>query len=153
MFLITGVTTPKTIPKRLVHKITQLTPRCKKLYQAFNKSKRKLQFIKRKKYAYTSSKEEAFKKVMEGLTPVAKKLIWMQVKMSGKKIQGRRFDDQEKFICLSIMKQSPKSYKFLQKKIILPSKKTLNNFITGMKIDAGINTHVYNAIKSEVNIN
>lgn len=56
----------------------------------------------------------------------------------------------EKVICLSIMKQSSKCYRFLSKIFILPSKSTLNEMIANLIIEPGINPQVFNLLKKEV---
>lgn len=61
------------------------------------------------------SKEKAFEKLTYGMNPLAKKIMWMQISQCTKKAKGRRFTEEEKLIALSIMKQSPKCYRFLHK--------------------------------------
>lgn len=130
-----------------------MTPNCRKLYKEYNKAKRKLDFCKKtKKCAIAYSKERSFEKMTKGITELGKKIMWMQVKQSKKKSKGRRFNHEEKLICLSILKQSPKCYKFLQKIFIMPSKITLNKFVSGLKMDAGIYFPIFQAIREEVNM-
>lgn len=96
------------------------------------------------------NKTHEFEKMMQNMNPLAKTLMWMQIKQCTKSARGRRFSHEEKLIALSIIKQSPKCYKFLQRIFILPSKHTLNKMISGLKIEAGINPQVFNAVKKEV---
>lgn len=86
------------------------------------------------------------------MSPVAKKIFWMQIKQYAKKIKGRRFTNEEKMIALSILKQSPKCYKFLQRIFILPSKNTLNKMISKLNVLPGINKQIFDTIKQEVNL-
>lgn len=96
------------------------------------------------------SKEESFNNMVVGMNSVARKFLWMQVKLCTKNKKGRRFSLDEKVIALSIMKQSPKCYRFLQRIFILPSKTTLNKMLGNVNIKVGINAQVFNVIKQEV---
>lgn len=96
------------------------------------------------------SKDTSFQKLVSGMNSVARKFLWMQVKLCTKSKQGRRFSLEEKVIALSIMKQSPKCYRFLQRIFILPCKTTLNNMLSNVNVQAGINPQIFNVIKQEV---
>lgn len=85
------------------------------------------------------------------MNPAAKKILLMQVNQCAKKSKGRRFTEDEKLIALSVLKQSPKCYKFLRKIFILPSKTTLNKFVSDFNIESGINKQVFDAVKEKVN--
>lgn len=147
----TGVRTPKR--KHIISKMKMLTPNCAKLYSHFTKARRQLSFTRRAKQAMKFSKENEFEKMTRNMNPLAKKLMWMQIKQCTKSARGRRFSQEEKLIALSILKQSPKCYKFLHRIFILPSKHTLNKMITGLTIGAGINPQIFKAVKKEVLIN
>lgn len=96
------------------------------------------------------SKEDIFQQLATGMNSVARKFLWMQIKFCTKKQKGRRFSLEEKVIALSIMKQSPKCYRFLQRIFILPCKTTLNKLLSNVNIEAGINPQVFNVITQEV---
>ncbi|XP_063538135.1 uncharacterized protein LOC134747440 [Cydia strobilella] len=135
---------------RLVSNVDNLSPECKELYNHYKKAKHQVNYLKRAKMASKLSKEASFQQLVSEMNSVAKKFLWMQIKLCTKKKQGRRFSLEEKVIALSIMKQSPKCYRFLQRIFILPSKTTLNNLLTNVNIEAGINPQVFNVIKREV---
>lgn len=77
----------------------------------------------------------------------------MQVKLCTKAKGGRRFTLDEKMIGLAIYKQSPKSYNFLKKIFILPSKTTLKKMISHLDIEAGINPQIFGLLKDQVKDN
>ncbi|CAG9782443.1 unnamed protein product [Diatraea saccharalis] len=127
-----------------------VTPRCHQILMEYKKAKKQLNFAKRAKKAIKFSKKENFEKLTSKLNPVAKKILWMQINQSTKKTKGRRFTDEEKMIALAIMKQSPKSYRFLRRIFILPSVRIINKMITTLKMDSGINPRIFQTIKSEI---
>ncbi|XP_037297650.1 uncharacterized protein LOC115444160 [Manduca sexta] len=136
--------------KRIIAQKKLLSPTCAKLYSEYVKSQKQLAYHVRARRAFKFSKEKTFEKLTENLNPFAKKVLWMQIRQCTKKGKGRRFSHEEKLIALSVMKQSPKCYRFLQRIFILPSKCTLNKLVTGLDIETGINTQVFEAIKQEV---
>lgn len=129
-----------------------LTPKCRKIYKMYQLSKKQLDFNKRAKRAVMFNERDVLNKLTSKMSPVAKKIFWMQIKQYAKKIKGRRFSNEEKMIALSILKQSPKCYKFLQRIFILPSKNTLNKMISKLKVLPGINKQIFDTIKQEVNL-
>lgn len=142
----------KNTRQRLVHSVQALTPKCRKIYNKYLLSKKQLDFSKRARRAMEFSQTASFKKLTSKMNPVAKKIFWMQVQQCTKKVRGRRFSNEEKMIALSIMKQSPKCYKFLKRIFILPSKNTLNKMISNLKVLPGINKQIFDTIKQEVNL-
>ncbi|XP_063385647.1 uncharacterized protein LOC134671933 isoform X3 [Cydia fagiglandana] len=145
--------TPKwTCRKRLrvVSHADQLSPECEALYKHYKKAKKQVDYFRRAKMASKLSKEASFKQLVAGMNSVARKFLWMQIKLCTASKKGRRFSLEEKVIALSIMKQSPKCYRFLQRIFILPCKTTLNKLLLNVNIEAGINTQVFNVIKQEV---
>lgn len=136
--------------RRLISKLGAMSPNCLKLYRLYDKSRRQLTILRRARRANKITKEKSFEKLTEKMNPLTKKLIYMQMTQCTKKSKGRRFSDEEKLIALSVMKQSPKCYRFLHKLLILPSKTTLNKMIQQLKIGAGINSQIFDALKQEV---
>lgn len=136
--------------QRLINKSSELTPLCKRIYKEFKKAKKQLSFQKRAKNYLKFCHESSFEKLTQRLNPCAKKFLKMQVGLCTKKKNARRYTTEEKIIALSIMKQSPKCYKFLSKIFILPSKSTLNALIAQLIIEPGVNPQVFNLIKKEV---
>ncbi|XP_041970025.1 uncharacterized protein LOC121726617 [Aricia agestis] len=139
-----------TSRRRIIARKHNLTPNCARLYHEFAKSRKQLRFSVRARRALKFSKEMSFEKLTANMNPLAKKMMWMQIKQCPKKMKGRRFTDEEKLISLAIMKQSPKCYKFLHKIFILPSKHTLNKMIAKLNIESGVNSHIMEAVKKEV---
>ncbi|XP_063821363.1 uncharacterized protein LOC135071511 [Ostrinia nubilalis] len=136
--------------KRLIRNFEQLTPKCKQLYKIFKKSKRQLNYNVRAKRALAFSKKNNFEEMTKNMNPIAKKMFAMQINICTKAKKGRRFKLEEKLIALSIYKQSPKAYRFLQKIFILPSNTTLKKLIAGLDIKTGINKQLFAVIKDEV---
>ncbi|CAK1601422.1 unnamed protein product [Parnassius mnemosyne] len=145
------LSTPKKKHRsRLLPKISSLTPNCRRMYKEYRKSRRQLDFRKRTQRALKFSKDQSFLNMTKNMNPLAQKLFWMQIKQANKNIKGRRFSDEEKLIALSILKQSPKCYRFLQKMFILPSKTTLNKVVASLDVTSGINLKIFEALKLEV---
>lgn len=65
-----------------------------------------------------------------------------QIKSQTVKPRDRRFSLQDKILSLSILKNSPKAYRFLSTIFALPSKKTLTNLLNHITFEAGINDHI-----------
>ncbi|KAL4717492.1 hypothetical protein ACJJTC_000641 [Scirpophaga incertulas] len=94
--------------KRIVRKVTDLTPLGQTIYKEYKKAKQEHVMLKRAKRALKFSKTVAFEKLCKNMNPYAKKIIEMQMNLCTKKNKGYRFSLQEKLIALSILKQSPK---------------------------------------------
>lgn len=127
-----------------------LTPICRRIYKEYRKAKKQLSFQKRAKNSLKFCQDSSFEKLTQSMNPSAKKFLKMQINLCTKKKNARRYTSEEKIIALSIMKQSPKCYKFLSKIFILPSKSTLNEMIAQLIIEPGINPQVFNLVKKEV---
>ncbi|CAH2992232.1 unnamed protein product [Chilo suppressalis] len=140
----------KVSRKRMVKKVKDLEPSCQMLYKEYKKAKKLAAFHQRAKQALKFNKEKCFEKITKNMNPYAKKILKMQINLCTKRKKGYRFTTEEKLIALSIMKQSPKCYKFLHKIFILPSRFTLNKMVAKLNIQAGICPQVFNLIKKEV---
>lgn len=55
---------------------------------------------------------------------------------------------QEKILALSIMKRTPKGYKFLRKLLILPAPQTLAKLISQANLKPGINNKIFIQLKN-----
>ena len=128
----------------------KLSPTCQMLYKEYKKAKQQKDFYKRAKKALKFNKETSFEKLTAHMNPYAKKIMKMQINLCTKNKKGRRFTWEEKLIALSIMKQSPKCYRFLHKIFILPSRSTLNKMVTKLNIGTGICPQVFELMKKEV---
>lgn len=101
------------------------------------------------KLAKNICKNPAFLKIMESLPASAKILFMMQFREQGKKAKGRRFNLQEKILSLSILKQSPRAYRFVRKFLSLPAPQTLRKLLTRANIKPGINKKIFTQLKSK----
>lgn len=77
-------------------------------------------------------------------------LFAMQIKNHGKKRNGRRYTTSEKNLSLAMYKQSPKKYRFLQKFLILPTRKTLGIHSAKLIFETGVNRKLFSYIKERV---
>lgn len=153
IFLASVCKTPrKVVKRRLIKNVKALTPRCKLLYNEYKKVRNQKDYNTRVKRALAFSKSECLEEVLNKMNPLSRKVLSMQMKLCMKKKMARRFTTEEKLIALSIYKQGPKCYKFLQKIFILPSKSTLKNLISQLNIGTGINPQIFDLIKNQVNI-
>ncbi|CAG9133341.1 unnamed protein product [Plutella xylostella] len=141
---------PKPSRKRLIRKLKDLTPTSRIVYKEYIKAKRQTDFLRRAKRALKFSKDKSFEKLAQNMNPFAKRIMKMQITLCKKKKKGRRFTNEEKLIALSIMKQSPKCYRFLHKIFVLPSRSTLNKMVAKLKVETGISPQVFALIKKEV---
>lgn len=133
-------------------RVKDLNKTGQEIYKAYRKAKQQTNFMQRAKAAIKLSKKKIFEKFTQNLNPFAKKIINMQINLCTKKKKGRRFTREEKLIALSIMKQSPKAYRFLHRIFILPSRSTLNKMVSQLNIETGICPQVFDLIKKEVSI-
>lgn len=133
----------------MVAKVKDLTPTGQILYKEYKKAI-KQNFYQRARKASTFNKENYLEKLTRNLNPYAKKILTMQLKLCTKQKKGRRFSLEEKMIALSIMKQSPKCYRFLHRIFILPSRTTLNKLVSKLNIQPGICPQVFELLKKEV---
>lgn len=136
--------------KRVIGRVADLPASCRRIYLEYKRSLKQLNFKRRAKRALHYSKSQTFEKLLANINPLAKKIIYMQISQSDKKLRGRRFTEEEKMISLSILKQSPKTYNFLRKIFILPSRNTLNKMVSTLDVQPGINKQIFDAIKDEV---
>ncbi|KAI4455615.1 thap domain-containing protein 9 [Holotrichia oblita] len=131
----------------------QLTPKSRKLYHiatALQRTARRLDYEnidlkQRVELADNFIKSEEFMHTV--VNDVAAKFIMSQIKLQKIKPRGRRFTLDDKLLALSIMKQSPKGYRFLQKVFALPARKTLNKLLHQVPFYCGINGSIVNSLK------
>lgn len=86
-------------------------------------------------------------KIIENSSSEAKLLIQIQWRENRKKEKGRRFTLQEKILALSILKQSPKGYKFFRKIFILPAPQTLIKLVQESNLRPGINKNIFKQLQ------
>lgn len=132
-----------------------MTPKKQKLYGIVKRMSKQLQrtelskdnFKKRLFEAEKFSKEKALEENLTLLNKVARQFIQCQLREAGKNPKQHRFTIDEKIMSLALYKQSPKSYRFLSKIFVLPSKGTLNNFLNEIEFAAGINENIFESLK------
>lgn len=74
----------------------------------------------------------------------------MQIYNSDKKLNGRRYNDDQKSLSLSMYKQSPKKYRFLRRFMILPGKSTLGRHRAHLVFQSGIDPKLMGIMKLKV---
>lgn len=77
----------------------------------------------------------------------SKILTLSQFRETKQRNRGRRFTLKEKIVALSILKHSPKGYRFLSKIFILPSRQTLLKLLNMADINPGINKNIIQQIR------
>lgn len=107
-------------------------------------------FRQRLNLAKKSAKHVAISYMNRTLTKSAKTFIQMQLKQAGKKIKGRRFTLEEKVLSLSLYKSSPKAYRLFSEICILPKRTTLLKLLQEIKLEPGINNHMFLDMKKKV---
>ncbi|KAH9632255.1 hypothetical protein HF086_002890 [Spodoptera exigua] len=83
-----------------------------------------------------------FLETLDKMSSTSKILTLLQFREHKKEVKGRRFTLEEKILALTILKQSPKGYRFLRKIFILPSRQILIKLIHMPDINAGINKNL-----------
>ncbi|XP_052746565.1 uncharacterized protein LOC128199712 isoform X2 [Bicyclus anynana] len=84
------------------------------------------------------------------LNKQAQKFLMMQLQVCRLKKHARRFSLDEKLLSLTLMKQSPKSYKLLENIFNLPTKRTLNRLSEKIEIEPGLNFKVFEFIRNKI---
>lgn len=74
----------------------------------------------------------------------------MQIYNAGKKLNARRYNDDQKSLSLSMYKQSPKKYRFLRRFLILPGKSTLGRHRAHLVFQSGIDPKLMGMMKLKV---
>ncbi|CAK1588706.1 unnamed protein product [Parnassius mnemosyne] len=117
-----------------------------KISKMKNKVKKQAANIKAAKKLVTNP---AVLDVLENCSSTAKLLMQLQWREDRKKEKGRRFTLQEKIAALSILKQSPKGYRFLRKIFILPAQQTVIKLIQMSNLMPGINSNIFSQLKTK----
>nr|XP_049695818.1 uncharacterized protein LOC126054354 [Helicoverpa armigera] len=110
------------------------------------RSKVKKQAIKIKALQNITTNPQ-FLETLDKMSSTSKILTLLQFREHKKEKKGRRFTLEEKIVALTILKQSPKGYRFLRKIFILPSRQILIKLINMADINAGINKNLMAQIK------
>lgn len=104
-------------------------------------------FSERLDKAQTFIQDPAFMNNFNRMGKLAQDFLMMQLKAVHKKKQAMRFTNDEKLLSLSLMKESPKGYRLLQKIFKLPAKRTLNRLAEKITFDVGINDNIFKLLK------
>ncbi|KAL5237327.1 hypothetical protein ACI65C_004737 [Semiaphis heraclei] len=135
-----------------------LTPKCKSLYgigvmmqKLLRTEKKKCQTFKdRLKAAEKFSDKYLDSKIIGCMTPAAAIFTKLQLRETKNSPKGRRFTHEEKLLCLSLYKQSTKSYRLLSKLFILPARKTLSTLLSQIPISTGLDKSLLKVLKEDV---
>ncbi|GLV46227.1 hypothetical protein CBL_20679, partial [Carabus blaptoides fortunei] len=136
---------------------TSLTPKAKVLYKtalhwkkvAFQRKRRHQSFKARLAHAEKFAESHDVDK-MSVMTSTAQLFFKLQFRETSKAKKLRRFTIDEKTMSLSLLKQSAKTYDLLQKMFTLPSRRTLNKFLSKITLGAGINKRLFAVLKTNV---
>lgn len=104
-------------------------------------------FTERLAGAKTLSQDKSFLQSFGKMNKHSQNFIMMQLKSVHKKKKGLRFTNDEKLLALTLMKESPKGYRLLQKIFNLPTKRTLNRLAEKITFGVGINQNLFRLIK------
>ncbi|KAJ8725324.1 hypothetical protein PYW08_003507 [Mythimna loreyi] len=121
--------------------IEKLKLRLEKLAKKYKDQRKKIQAAK------NLSMNGAFLRAIDKLPEEIQIFTKLQLK-SAMKPRGRRFSNQEKIMALTILKQSPKAYRLLQKMFVLPSIRCLQNLLSTFNVQPGINENLLNDLKN-----
>ena len=94
--------------------------------------------------------EKALEEALEKLPTNLANFVRMQIKLHGKKKHGRRYSPELKSLAISIFHASGKAYCLLSKLFILPSKSSLNRYISRMPDKTGISQGSLKIIEKKV---
>jgi len=137
--------------------MSQLTPKCKSLYRGSVLLSRRLRWKQKKSSTFKSRlSAEKFSegflnsKAVNRMTSAAAIFTNLQLRATNKKLRGRRFSLEEKLLCLSLYKQSAKSYRTLAKLFTLPGRKTLTNLLSKIPVNPGIDRTLMKVLKTNV---
>ncbi|KAF0706516.1 THAP-type domain-containing protein, partial [Aphis craccivora] len=129
-----------------VRNFKHLTPTCRKFYKISNlllkqsrrNTNRNNLFKTRLRDAEKFNDKYLVSRFSPKVTAAASLFMKLQVRETKKSSRGHRFNLDEKMLSLSLYKRSPKCYRMLAKLFTLPSKRTLNNILSSVKISPGI---------------
>lgn len=88
--------------------------------------------------------------ILNSLNKQSSNFVHAQLKNVGKKRKGWRFTNDQKILCLTILKTSPKCYRLLRKIFTLPSKQTLMKTINKFPFNVGLNSNVMKCLQNTV---
>jgi hypothetical protein len=84
------------------------------------------------------------------LSGVPLAFVSTQLRMAGQKPRAKRWTAEDKLLALSIYHRSPAAYRFLAKQFTLPTRSSLQCWLSGMKSEPGICESVFESLQCEV---
>lgn len=136
-----------------VTRAVHLTPKARKLYKIASDLKRvtrKLNFdhVENKKRVKEALKYSTSLEFLETrLNKQSLNFLSCQLRMETKNARGRRYSFEDKVFALSLLKQSTRAYKILQKTFALPSRKCLISLLNKIPFNVGINPPIMETLK------
>lgn len=136
-----------------VTRFAHLTPKKQKLFKDVKRYERINSFLKRtlkSRKSLFGKRDSKFLlanpkfRLLENLTPTAKTFILSQLKHAGNKKKLVKWTSEEKALYLALYKSAPRGYRFLEKIMKLPSKRTLQRTLNSVTINPGISDHIFN---------
>jgi hypothetical protein len=132
--------------------VAQFTPREKLLYDKIRDKESALCKLRKKyrqnlNFVSAAEKNILTKDVSTYLNAGGIQLLKGILGNTKRRPKCRRWNFEDKMLALSLLKCSPKSYSFLRLLLPLPSKRTLQSVINTVHFAAGINAHVFDALK------
>lgn len=128
------------------------TPRKKKLKKTIASQKKKIKRLQNtmKRFSTKKVREESLDEALAKLPDNLAQFVKLQLQLHSKKKKGRRYSPEMKSIAVSLYHASGKAYRILAKLFILPTKSSLQRYVSKMPTSAGISQASLNIIKKKV---
>jgi hypothetical protein len=138
---------------------TKTSPRKRRL---FNCMRRKLSYYRHRltmsRRLSTADQEKRANMSVEDVIRGASKFlkgvplafISSQLRMAGQKPRARRWTAADKLLALSVYHRSPAAYRFLAKQFTLPTRSSLQRWLSGMNFEPGVCDSVISCLRSKV---
>ncbi|CAG5033605.1 unnamed protein product [Parnassius apollo] len=126
----------------------KLTTNCKCFIKkmrkmAIKENKSQKSFLQRLDAAKTPSCSQLFNKNFNKMSQQAQDFLLMQLNVANRKKKAMRYTTNEKHLALTLMNESPKGYRLLQKIFNLPNKRTLNRLAEKKIFNVGLNDNIF----------
>lgn len=157
IFPFSGTKKPSILSNVNTTRQKYLTPKCRYFYRRVIEYSKKLtrlggkfsQFKNRIAAAEKTQKSPEFQMIMDKVNSLTYKFL-SQIRTQQQRPKARRFSTDEKLLALTFLKASGKGYRLLSKIFTLPSKKTLTNLLSKLPFTPGINTKIFECLKTAV---
>ena len=128
--ILTSTSSMASTSSQTTDEISSNTPRKMKQKRVIKAQKQKIKRLKaamgKAPKGKEARKEKALEEALQKLPANLANFVRMQIKLHGKKKQGRRYSPELKSLAISIFHTSGKAYRLLSKLFILPSKSSLH---------------------------